>query len=94
VWNHGLGKASQDNTPTYNRFIQSSRQDVATPLDTSSSLLGLQLLNSDNARDSITNRPQLNTTWRREGDNFAGADGLIYQVSDDNSNSGTRARTG
>jgi hypothetical protein len=70
IVNRGLGKTS--NISSLTDSTQSSQSNVSTKLDSpnTSSLLGLQAINSASNLDSTTNRPQLNTSWRRSGDVF------------------------
>jgi hypothetical protein len=84
AWNRALGTSSQSGTS------QSHSTLVATPFeDNSSSLLGLQSLNStDDRNDTNTNRPQLNASYRKTGDAFN------YTIPDDKSINGKYSRTG
>jgi hypothetical protein len=64
IGNVELGLSISQNT-------QSSHLDNATPLnDTSVYLLGLQTTNTKTNYDMNSNRPQLNTSYRRSGDYF------------------------
>jgi hypothetical protein len=89
VWNRGLGN-------TNNSASQTSNSANATPLNQNSSyLLGLQSIAIDEiwyvseSKDTNTNRPQLQTSYRRANDLYGET-----IVLDNNSLQGARARTG
>jgi hypothetical protein len=86
VGNRALGSAVKNTATTMAN--QSNNGSVATILNDGSYLLGFQSLNPTHARDYNSNRPQLQTSYRRGGDTFN------TSIPDDNSINGTKSRTG
>jgi hypothetical protein len=81
IWNRALGNTTVSTS-------QTSNPNSATEINSISYLLGLQAINSYSNRDSVTNRPQLQTSYRATGDAFPSI------ISDDDDTNGSRARTG
>jgi hypothetical protein len=104
IWNHALGTANSGNDGSLWQ-IQASNDLVATPLNDTSYLLGLQSINLDpnwnttitgieNSHDTNTSRPQLNVSWRRPGEIYSEPNDNISSIPDNNSIQGAKARTG
>jgi hypothetical protein len=95
VWNRGLGLPTSGGSLSYTN--QAGHPSVATNLDLSSFLLGLQTINSSKNRDSNTYRPQLQTSYRQLNDNLSRVNSTGHFIPDDsaiNDINGARARTG
>jgi hypothetical protein len=99
-WNRAIGepftfidKNPNYTTTTVTQLNQNANIENATLLN-DSSLLGLQALKSASGYDTLTNRPQLNTSFKKINDVFGNSSSESYFVKSLDGISGAASRTG